>query len=480
MSKITKRLVLYFISVLLVFTLIVGMIFTKIYSDNVLETNRVILEENAVNISKALSEYLEDYRSSRSSRHMGKKSGLSSFIRIVDEITYGEVVLVDTDMSLIRSGMHNQNNIESSLPNEGIDLINESLNGKTAFSDGFDNKTNVMAISTPVFDQRGEVVAAVFVMSPINGTMDALSNALFSLLLAILVALSLSFVVAMILSRKFINPIKRMDDVTTQLIMEDYTVETNIEMDDEFGNLAKSIDTLSKRLYELKKQQEYLDQERNQFYVDVSHELRTPVTVLKGSLELLSTHDLEDQKRHEYYIQMEKETIYLQHMINDLLDFSKLSNPQFVMNKDLVNLSDVVLDALRSMRRVAHKKSIKINIINDNQFLDYHGNYEKLRQMIVIVLDNAIRFSFNEGIINVSLIKREGYAVLEVQDFGKGISKEDLPHIFERYYTKDSNNSGGTGVGLAIAKTIAEHHDIDVTVSSGEEGTVFKFMFKTN
>ena len=125
------------------------------------------------------------------------------------------------------------------------------------------------------------------------------------------------------------------------------------------------MDALAQKLQAAREQQERLEKERQAFYTDVSHELRTPVTVMRGSLEALRDGKVEKEGDIQaYYDRLIAETAYMQHMVNDLLDFSRMKNPDYQLDMQRLNLPDVLSDAVRSMRRVADKKQMTITLQN--------------------------------------------------------------------------------------------------------------------
>ena len=171
--------------------------------------------------------------------------------------------------------------------------------------------------------------------------------------------------------------------------------------------------------------------------------------------------EIEDSKAREYLDAIGNESNHLQLLVNDLIDLTKLENPNFRIEKSQINLVDVINDAIRSMRIGARKKNVEIETdLPQSIWID--GDYARLRQLFSILIDNAIKFSKDYGIIEVSF--KNG--IIGVKDYGVGISKADMEKIFERYYRIDTNNTGGSGLGLAIAKEIALRHGFLLEVSS--------------
>jgi signal transduction histidine kinase len=163
----------------------------------------------------------------------------------------------------------------------------------------------------------------------------------------------------------------------------------------------------------------------------------------------------------------------LQRLVDDLLDLSRLQNMDFKMEMQRVSLCDVLTDAVHSATHMAKQKNITVSYENGKSICSAFGDYGRLRQMFLTVLDNAVKFTGNGGSIDVRIDNR----TVSVKDNGCGISAADMPYIFDRFYKTDSEgNRGGTGLGLAIAKQIADRHGISISVKS-EQGKGTEFIF---
>jgi signal transduction histidine kinase len=169
------------------------------------------------------------------------------------------------------------------------------------------------------------------------------------------------------------------------------------------------------------------------------------------------------------------ESIYLQRLVGDLLDLSKLQNTAFEIEKQDINIIDVIDDVVRSMSHLADEKSIRIEVRKDKSPECFYGDYGRLRQMLMILLDNALKFSPPGGQVKLSYEDR----ILSITDHGIGIPEEEQAHIFDRFYkSRSEQNKSGTGLGLAIAKQIADRHDIKITVDSQPDiKTEFRLNF---
>jgi signal transduction histidine kinase len=255
-----------------------------------------------------------------------------------------------------------------------------------------------------------------------------------------------------------------------------YTAKTNIQQNDEIGELANTLDILADRLDIASHESDKLETMRRDFVANISHELRTPITVIRGSLEALIDKVVTDpSKIEEYNTQMLKESKYLERLVGDLLDLSKLQSTDFAMEKAQLSISDIIEDVKRSANHLAEKKAVKIEITKDEGNYKVTGDYGRIRQMIMIILDNAIKFSPNNQTVTIALENGK----LSIKDRGIGIPQDDLPYIFERFYRARSEKSKtGTGLGLAIAKQIAERQGIELTAQSIQgQGATFIFSW---
>lgn len=225
-------------------------------------------------------------------------------------------------------------------------------------------------------------------------------------------------------------------------------------------------------------QSERLEQLRTDFVANVSHEFRTPLTVIKGSAEALIDGAAEtEEEKQAYYTRIETETLALERLVRDLLDTSKYKAGKIVMEIKPVDAIDLTADITAKLRPVAEEKGISLEF--EPHEMEYVlADYDRLRQMIIILLDNSIKFTPAGGKITVTAEEKDdGYAYLTVKDTGVGIAEEDLPYIFDRFYKADKARGGsetGSGLGLSIAWELAELMKGTILVESEVgKGTAF-------
>jgi two-component system sensor histidine kinase ResE len=226
---------------------------------------------------------------------------------------------------------------------------------------------------------------------------------------------------------------------------------------------------------------EQLEQLRRDFVANVSHEFRTPLTIIRGSLEALIDQTVTSPAEVErYHRRMEKECRGLERLISDLLDLSKLESGNIALLKEQINLCELFAEVNASMRPLALASEIQLTMQCDSTLPPLHGDYYRLRQLLVIFLDNAIKYSSPGGSV-AALAEVSGRCLhIIIRDGGRGIAPEEVPHIWDRFYQiEKSRHNQGTGLGLAIAKHIIDLHHGSIEVKSQPGlGTTFTLHFK--
>lgn len=471
-NKIALKLSLSFALALIIFSIIISGVFLVLFKQYTVDLHKTQLQNYAQSLAQSLS-------SGR--RYNGM--GYGAHLYFSSEIMGYNVWIVDENMNVItlRNMQHHKmmhtNYTFSELPPNASEVIREVFQDKTVFSEGFSDVLSqlTLTVGVPIKDANGKVWGAVLLHSPVEGTTDGIYQGLMILGISIILALIIVLALAILFSYFFTKPLTKMKSVAMQLAEGNYQAKCNIKQKDEVGELANVMDLLAGRLDEASKESLKLEQMRKDFVSNISHELRTPVTVIRGSLEALCDKIITDPKQiDEYHLQMLNEAKFLQRLVGDLLDLSRLQNPDFAIEKQELNLNDVISDVVRSARQIAKNKNININIDLKNPNLKISGDYGRLRQMFLIILDNAIKFSFENNKVDV-LAKND---TIIIRDYGIGINEKDLLHIFDRFYkTHGEHNKVGTGLGLAIAKQIAERHNIELIAQNNFDGGA-KFIFK--
>lgn len=221
-----------------------------------------------------------------------------------------------------------------------------------------------------------------------------------------------------------------------------------------------------------------LEQMRKDFVANVSHELKTPITSIKGFSETLLDGALEDRQTLEAFLNIIlKESDRLQTLVQDLLDLSKIEQQGFILNIQPFNIVETLNETVAILKGKAEKKDLELNFFSKKDELFIEGDVDRLKQIFINLITNAISYTPNKGKVTIDLIEKESKVIIKIIDTGIGVEKQEIPRIFERFYRVDrarSRNSGGTGLGLAIVKHLVEAHKGHIIVESEVgKGTIF-------
>ena len=205
------------------------------------------------------------------------------------------------------------------------------------------------------------------------------------------------------------------------------------------------------------------------FAADASHELRTPLTVIRSSVEHLTRHRAEPIGRVGTALEdIDDEVRHMTSIVEDLLLLARSDSGAIELERLPVDLGDVAADGASALAKPAASRGVRVEV--DPQPAIVTGDPARLRQLVMILVDNAIRHSPPDGRVVVAVRSDPMSATLTVDDEGPGIRSSDLPHVFERFYRAQGAPGGGTGLGLAIAAWIVERHDGRIAVSNRAEG----------
>jgi len=234
---------------------------------------------------------------------------------------------------------------------------------------------------------------------------------------------------------------------------------------------------LDRALIELMERLSELFTKEKEITVNISHELMTPVSVLRSKLENLLMKEGLDIEIEEKIEESLKTLQRLQMLINSLLMIARIESRQYIKN-DTVQIKEVLQEVVTELKPIAEDKGISVNTDLSDYAEPETVNRSLIFSMFYNVVNNAIKNTPAGGNINIELITEKGRPVVNISDTGRGMTPEQLKNIFLRFKSRDHNSGDGTGIGLAIAKTIADFHDIKINVTSEQgKGTKFSFIF---
>lgn len=353
----------------------------------------------------------------------------------------------------------------------GVHMLDEGTSsGIPHFWRPYNEDAQWVSYCTAALSHGGNVIGVLVLSSPIQDMMQRLFALQNRMILYFLIAAAAAFLLAMFFSRIITKPIASLTRSIQRMGHGDLSVRVPVKGSGELRKLSETFNTMSEKL-------EMLDKSRNQFVSNASHELKTPLATMKILLEsIIYQPEMEADMRTEFLTDINKEIDRLNLIIGDLLTLVSMDSKTMRLNRSTFSLAQVVTDTAHRLELVAERNNQELKLsLNDR--CEMYADNAKLTQVVYNLMENALKYTQEGGIVRVRLVRSGHDAVLTVTDNGPGIPKEDQAHIFERFYRVDkarSRETGGTGLGLSIVHQMVLAHGGSVSVESEEgQGSTF-------
>lgn len=332
-------------------------------------------------------------------------------------------------------------------------------------------KIMAMCILLPKNDAGYSAVRVVSSMGKIDRQLVVLNSMLFAVCLAILMFM---FVSGMYFVKSIVLPVRQISATARRYARGDFSARLKKKNDDEIGELCDNINNMAQELA-------LAENMKNEFISSVSHELRTPLTAIKGWAETIASMPDDSQTVEKGMRVISGETERLSQMVEELLDFSRMQNGRFTLNIQQMDILAELGDAVLIYMERARKDGISVVYDEPDMLPFIRGDRNRIRQVFINVIDNAIKYSDKGGVVSVqALLPDSEHIEIDVSDTGCGISKEDLPKIKTKFY-KANYTRRGSGIGLAVADEIIAMHGGRLDIESEENvGTTVKIILPIN
>lgn len=285
-------------------------------------------------------------------------------------------------------------------------------------------------------------------------------------LLLMAVSLAVGTVLAFVISRRPLKPLQEIMDATDKIASGDYSVRVQPKGIQNFRQLGEKFNHMAEELSSV-------EMLRSDFVNNFSHEFKTPIVSIRGFAKALKWDELLPEEREEYLDIIISESQRLADLSNSVLYLSKIEKQTIVTDVDRINITEQIRQVVALLYKKLAAKNISVVFDSDERYLSC--NDELVRQVWLNLLDNAIKFSPNDGKITIRIAEFNSNIIVTVADEGPGVSAEMQKHLFDKFYQGEhSHTEMGNGLGLAIVRRIVELHGGSVKVSSdGKKGSVF-------
>lgn len=369
--------------------------------------------------------------------------------------------------------VHWQNTIDESIMSKVLEGGNFSETGTLGgiYSEPY------YTVALPISGWYKDLYGAVFISCKANAQYGYTMDIVRIFAVCGCAILALAFVIVYFITKRLVRPVTEISTAAKAMSQGDYTRRVKVDRDDELGTLERSFNEMSAAV-------QSLEIMRSSFIANVSHELKTPMTTIGGFIDGILDGTIPPEREKRYLSIVSDEVKRLSLMVNAMLSLSKLESGQTEMVYSKVDITDIVCRIIISFSLQIENKGINITGMDDTPDIDIYGDHDLLYQAVYNLFDNAIKFTPDNGVINIAVKQDGANVVLRIENSGEGIKPEDIPLVFDRFYKADKSRSKdktGFGLGLYIVKSIVEIHNGSVNVESEyRKSTTFSITLPNN
>jgi signal transduction histidine kinase len=347
------------------------------------------------------------------------------------------------------------------------DLAKADLPALNTLSGAF--PASVFYMATPAPDGYRLIVNSAIVYN------DYVSVLVTATVLAVLFGVALIFIAVYFVTKRFIAPIEEMTIKVVEFEAGDYSVRMQIDNDNEIGFLADSLNRLADNI-------ERTEDDRKAFVANVSHELRTPMTTIAGFIDGILDETIPKEHSERYLALVSNETKRLSRLVNNMLFLSAFDAGKMPVNAAEFDILPEFLTVLMHFRDAINKKNITVNAPEFHEFIIF-GDVDLINQVIFNLVENAVKFTEEDGVIDIMLTTGESEKSIKIRNSGGGLRSDEITKVFERFYKTDASRGKdryGSGLGLSIVSGIVRLHKGKLIVRSEPDNfTEFEVVIPT-
>ncbi len=290
------------------------------------------------------------------------------------------------------------------------------------------------------------------------------------------ISIGLVVIVSIWMARYLTQPITQIKDAAQNIAEGDVDRQIDLNRNDEFGTLADALNQMATKLREDTRQIKRYAERQRQFFADITHEIRNPLHTISASLEMLGLDELSKEKEQQYRKNARSQVERINRLFKDLLTLQRYDSDEYFIEKKTFDLAAISSHMQEWYGEKAREKGLRLYV--DRKPCKTVGDPGKIEQVVDNLVSNAVKYT-NDGGVSLQYCIKDGQVEVKVEDSGIGISKEHQDRLFERFYRTDkarSRDKGGTGLGLAVVRSILNAHGTDIEVESKRgEGSIFRF-----
>ncbi len=330
----------------------------------------------------------------------------------------------------------------------------------------------VLTVAYPVV-ANGNVVGAVLLSSSMPELKRSSSEMFRTTLLCLFASGVIAFVLVFLFSRSISRPLREMSEAASVIAGGDFEKRLNVHGQDEVGQLAQSFNHMAESLFQQEKQ-------RRIFIANISHDLRSPLTSIRGFLHAILDGTIPPEKQTHYLNIIMEETQRLSKLTHDIIDLDKIqSQDDLTLNMTSFDVNVLIRKIAQMFVEEAKRKNMAVSLKLAAEKTFVMADEEKIQRVLFNLVDNAVKFTQQDGLVEIETTVKDKKVLIAVKDNGPGILPEEQLQIFERFYKADVSrglDKKGSGLGLSIVKAFVKGHGEEMKLTSKEgEGSVFTF-----
>lgn len=457
--------------IIFILTAIISFVFVAEGTSQMIMNHMITKKADTLYREAALlsTDYAEDYYRSRTASSL---ETVHSHFSALDTYLDARIWLIDIDGAVIMESGKKLANPEG--VNHLIENFDPTSFGTSYYMTGdffgeFDEE--MLSVISPI-NYNLRVRGYLVIHSEMDEIYAEKENLLNIMYITLAVLLALSFIALLIMGLTIYYPMKKITKAASEYAAGNLSYEVELDRSDEFGRLADSMNLMARELNEMESYE-------RKFIANISHDFRSPLTSIKGYVEAMMDGTIPVELQEKYFNIVLFEADRLKKLTEELLTLNSFGSKRGMLEITTFDINAVIKSTARSFEGRCRDRKISIELLFESWHEPVKADMSKIQQVLYNLIDNAIKFSDDNSVIEVETTVRHEKVFVSVKDHGAGIPKESQKKIWERFYKTDTSrgkDKRGTGLGLAIVKEIIQTHNEHINVISTEGvGTEFTF-----
>ena len=464
-KTVFRRFLFYSIIIVLLCLLIVTMILVYPVTGFIEQAKKDTLVKSAEDVSAYISEVSDGDMNFSDGHNFSNLNALS-------ESMGADILIADENGFLVFVNLADtRHHIGEKLPDTLLDRASEETFFIYGTIGSFYDKAYYLA-ATPICDTSGELDGYCVVSQHTVWSSDEVPSVFVVFTLVVLLSALLIFVFTSVYAFNTTRPLKQMTAATKRFASGDFESRVNVKNQDEIGELASAFNEMADSLASM-------EGIRRNFIANVSHELKTPMTTISGYIDGILDGTIPKTEQEYYLGIVSEETKRLSRLVTSMISLSKIDSGEIKVNKTSFDILDVVFSVLQSFESKLSEKDLTVEGLDIEENIMFYGDRDLLHQTIYNLVENAVKFTDQKGVIKFEFDRKDGFNILSIENSGKGILPEDIRYVFDKFYKADKSRSTdkrSMGLGLYICRTVVMLHGGKISADS-KPGEYCRFTF---